>query len=77
MASNTHNPENGPNRASEVTPGETPDTAGWAEKYSTSSHKNNGPTPAYDPYDTNDEYSDLSDPGIQHPNTRLNGVKGS
>lgn len=76
MSHNTHNPENGPNRASEVIPGETPDTAGWAEKFNTSSHPNNGPTPAYTPYKTNDEYSDRDlDPGIQHPTTRLNGVK--
>lgn len=32
MSHNTHNPNNGPNRASQVTPGETPDTAAWAEK---------------------------------------------
>lgn len=73
---NTHNPNNGPNRASEVTPGETPDTAAWAEKYETSSHPNNGPTPPYKPYKTDDEYSDRDlDPGIQHPVTRINGVK--
>lgn len=73
---NTHNPENGPNRASQVTPEDTPNTAGWAEKYSTSSHPNNGPTPAYTPYKTDDEYSDRDlDPAIQHPAVRDNGVK--
>lgn len=75
MSHNTHNPNNGPNRASQVTPGETPDTAAWAEKYLDAAHENNSPKPGYKPYRKNDEYADNLDPAIEHPNTRLQGVK--
>lgn len=70
---NTHNPENGPNRASQVTPEDTPNTASWETQYLEAANETNSPSFKPKPYRNTDE----GDPGTQYPMNRQQGVKGS